>query len=188
MRLPDLANARVRATASLLGAALGPLGWIGVGALILATTLLTVVLPSIDRLNTQQSQEVDALDLQRAQLHDPKIAQARRDPVVGLLSSLPPASEVPDFLASLQRRADIGAVQIDHTEYRAQSMIGDAAQCYRLSFPAHVDYPHLRAWLEALLHDYPSLALLELSMRREVDGGEELDAHVGLSFLARGSR
>jgi len=187
MRLPVIAKARVLATASFVATTLGPLGWIGVGALTLATTLLTIVLPSIDRLNAEQARELDALDLQRAQLVDPKIMLTRRDPVVGLLSSLPPASEMPDFLTSLQRRADIGAVQIDHTEYRTQSMIGNAAQCYRLSFPAHVDYPHLRAWLEALLHDYPSLALLELSMRREVDGGEELDAHVGLSFLARGS-
>ncbi|HXY21479.1 MAG TPA: hypothetical protein VEI29_02255, partial [Burkholderiaceae bacterium] len=61
MRFFGVANARVRATASFLVAALGPLGWIGVSALILAATLLTVVLPSIDRLNAQQSQEVQAL-------------------------------------------------------------------------------------------------------------------------------
>jgi len=187
MRVPVIASARLRATTFFVATALGPLGWVGVGALVLAAGLLTIVLPGVDRLNKQQARELDVLESQRQQLQNPKIAQARRDPVVGLLSSLPPASEVPDFLASLQRRADYGAVQIDHTEYRTQSMIGNAAQCYRLSFPAHVDYPHLRAWLESLLHDYPSLALLELSVRREVDGGEELDAHVGLSFLARGS-
>ncbi len=67
-------------------------------------------------------------------------------------------------------------------------MLGRTAQRYRLSFPAHVDYPHLRTWLEALLHDYPSVALDEISLRREVDGGEELDAHIGLSFLVRDKR
>lgn len=187
MRLPAIANSRIRAAASFVATTLGPLGWIGVGALILATGLLAIVLPSINRFNSEQARELDALDRQREQLRNPNVAQAQRDPMLGFLSHLPPASDVPDFLASVQRSADNGAVQIDRTEYHAQSMLGNAAQRYRLSFPAHVDYPHLRAWLEALLHNYPSLALLELSMRREVDGGEELDAHVSLSFLARGS-
>jgi len=185
MRLSTIAGARIRANASFVATSLGPLGWIGVGTLLLASGLLAIVLPSISRHNEQQARELDALELQREQLRNPKVAQAQRDPVLSLVSNLPPASAVPDFLASLQRRADNGAVQIDRTEYHAQSLIDNAAQRYRLSFPAHVDYPHLRTWLEALLHDYPSLALLELSMRREVDGGEELDAHVGLSFLAR---
>lgn len=187
MSFPAIASARIRATASFVATTLGPIGWIGIGASMLAVGLLAIVVPNIDRLNAQRAREIDELERQCAQLRNPNIAQAQRDPMVGLLSSLPPLTEVPDFLASLQRRADNGAVQIDRTEYHSQSVIGNAAQRYRLSFPAHVDYPHLRTWLEALLHDYPGLALLELSVRREVDGGEELDAHVSLSFLARGS-
>ncbi len=187
MKLPSIGSVRIRAIASFVLTTLGPLGWIGVGALLLAAALLAIVLPAMDRFNAEQARELEALDFQRQQLRNPKLAQAQRDPISALLSALPATSEVPDFLASVQRRADEGAVQIDRTEYRSQLVIGNAAQHYRLSFPAHVDYPHLRTWLEALLHDYPSLALLELSARREVDGGEELDAHVSLGFLARES-
>jgi hypothetical protein len=164
---------------------LGVVGWFGIAALLMAAITAAIIAPGLARSNDTQAREVAALEQQWARLRDPKAARAQRDPLGTLVASLPPTSDVPDFVAAIQRRADQGAVQIDRTEYRVQAVLGRRAQRYRLSFPAHVDYPHLRTWLEALLHDYPSLALDEISVRREVDGGEELDAHVGLSFLAR---
>ena len=168
--------------------ALGYAGWCGVAALTVAAAVLAFVVPAMERANAQQALEIAALDHRMAQLHDPRVRHVTSDPVAALIASLPPAAEVADFLATLQSRAEQASVQIDRTEYRVQPLFGHAAQRYRLSFPAHVDYPHLRQWLETTLHDYPSVALDELSLRREVDGGEELDAHIGLSFLAREGR
>jgi hypothetical protein len=173
------------ARAHFLARSLGPVGWTGIAALLLAAVGAGIVRPALERSNDAQAQQIAALQQQWMRLRDPKAAQAQRDPVGTLVASLPPVSSVPDFVAAIQRRADQDAVQIDRTEYRVQVVLGRSAQRYRLSFPAHVDYPHLRTWLEALLHDYPSLTLDEISLRREVDGGEELEAHVGLSFLAR---
>jgi hypothetical protein len=173
------------AQAVFLARNLGPLGWAGIAALLLAAVGVGIVAPALDRSNDAQARQIGALQQQWARLRDPRAARAQRDPVGVLVASLPPVSSVPDFVAAIQRRADQDAVQIDRTEYRVQAVLGRSAQRYRLSFPAHVDYPHLRSWLEALLHDYPSLTLDEISLRREVDGGEELEAHVGLSFLAR---
>ncbi len=171
--------------AAFVVARLGLVGWIGIGALLLAAFVGLFVVPGIEHANVEQAREIATLQRQWEQLQDPKNARALRDPLAALIASLPPATEVPGILTAIERRADLEAVGIDRTEYRIQPVFGHAALRYRLSFPAHVDYPHLRAWLEALLHDYPSLALDELTLRREVDGGEELEAHVGLSFLAR---
>ena len=184
MKIDHLVSAALRPAAFVLRG-LGPVGWIGLGALLFSFLLLFVVTPSVERVNATQTRELDALNRQLMQLRDPKVAPTQRDPLVGLIASLPASSEVPEFVASLQRRADAAAVQIDRTEYRTLPVVGEGAKRYRLNFPAHVDYPHLRVWLEGLLHDYPSLAIDELSLRREVDGGEELEAHVALSFLAR---
>jgi len=171
-----------RATFTL--ANLGPVGWVGLAALLLALGGLLAV-PALNKANAQQAESLDALLHQISRLQDPQFAKAARDPAATLLASLPADADVPDFVAAIQHRADQGAVQIDRTEYRVQPVMGATVRRYRLSFPAHVDYPHLRSWLEALLHDYPNLILDEITLRREVDGGEELEAHIGLSFLAR---
>lgn len=167
---------------------LGWVGWAGLAALLLGLAGAALVAPQIERGNAEAAARVEALHQRIAALRDPATSQANRDPLATIMSRLPPASDVPDFLAAIQRRADEGAVQIDRTEYRVQAVMGGAAQRYRLSFPAHVDYPHLRAWMESLLRDYPSLILDEISLRREVDGGEELDAQVAVSYIVRSGR
>jgi DNA-binding transcriptional LysR family regulator len=176
------------AQALFVARSVGPVGWAGVAALLLAAVGAALIAPGLERANAAQAREVEQLQNQWSQLRDPKAARAQRDPVGTLVAGLPSVGEVPDFVAAIQRRADQNAVQIDRTEYRVQSILGHSAQRYRLSFPAHVDYPHLRTWLESLLHDYPNLTLDEITLRRAVDGGEELDVHIGLSFLARESR
>ncbi len=160
-------------------------GWVGAFALVAGLLGLTVVAPQLRTANAESTAAIETLRHRIARLQDPRTAQASRDPVGSFVASLPPSSAVADFVAAIQRRAEESAVQIDRTEYRVQPILGQAAQRYRLSFPANADYPHLRAWLEALLHDYPNLTLDELSLRRAVDGGEELEAHVAVSFLVR---
>jgi hypothetical protein len=168
-----------------LAARIGWAGWLGALAIVLA---LLALLPGqwwLARTNERATGTVLALQEQLRLAADPRTARRRRDPLADLVSSLPPADALPDFVTALQRRAEAGAVQIDRTEYRVQPALGRAAQRFRLRFPAHVDYPHLRSWLEGLLHDYPNLSIEEISLRRAVDGGEELDASIGLSFLAK---
>ncbi|HYA58887.1 MAG TPA: hypothetical protein VED85_00880 [Burkholderiaceae bacterium] len=187
MKIRSPTGQKIADRALFLVSSLGPVGWIGATLLALAAIVICLVVPGIDHSNAEEASTLAALNQEWEGLRDPKgkSARAQRDPVTGLIEALPSATVVPDFLASLQRRADQAAVQIDRTEYHIQPVIDKAAQRYYISFPAHVDYPHLRSWLEALLHDYPSLALDELSLHRAVDGGEELEAHVGLSLLVR---
>jgi hypothetical protein len=174
--------------AAFLARELGWAGWAGLVGLLLGLCGMLLVAPQLEKANAGSVAQIEALQHRVAKLQDPVAARAARDPLAALVASLPPASAVPDFVAAIQRRADEGGVQIDRTEYRVQPVLGRSAQRYRLSFPANADYPHLRAWLEALLHDYPNLILDELSLRRAVDGGEELEAHVGVSFLVRDSK
>ena len=174
--------------ARFVAAQLGWAGWAGAVAIVLGLAGILLVAPELDRGNIATGSTISVMQRQLAHLRDPNVARAAKDPLAALVSSLPPASEVADFIAAIQSRAEAGAVQIDRTEYRVQPILGNAAQRYRLSFPANGDYPHLRVWLEALLHDYPNLILDELTLRRAVDGGEELEAHVGVSFLVRDSK
>ena len=168
-----------------LAARLGWTGWAGIGALLLGLAGIGFAVPLADRGNARLLAGNATLQAQLARLSDPQAVQRARDPLAALLASLPPSSRVPDFVAAIQRRAEQAEVRIDRTEYRVQPLLGQAAQSVRLRFPAHADYPRLRSWLEGLLHDYPSLSLDEISLRREADGGEELESSIGLSLLVR---
>jgi len=173
------------AHAAFVASRLGWAGWAGIGALLIGLIALLVGTPLLERAAARDAAQLAELRALLALQADPKAAQRARDPLAALVDTLPSSAQVPDFVAALQRRADKSAVQIDRTEYRVQAVLGKAAQRYRLRFPAHADYPHLRIWLEGLLHDYPSLVLDDISLRRAADGGEELEASIGLSFLAR---
>jgi hypothetical protein len=166
---------------------IGWIGWAGVAALLAGIGAIAIGLPLAQRASARQLDEIAGLQAQLALQSDPRTARHERDPRGALVAVLPPARAVAEFVAAIQRRADAQSVQIDRTEYRVQPALGHAAERYRLHFPAHVDYPHLRVWLEGLLHDYPNLSLDDLSLRRAADGGEELEASIGLSFLARES-
>jgi len=167
---------------------LGWPGWVGLGALFAGVAGVLIVAPQLQSANAESATAIENLQRRIAQSRSPAAAQAERDPVGTLVAGLPPASAVAQFVADIQHRAELGAVQIDRTEYRVQPILEQTAQRYRLSFPANSDYPHLRVWLESLLHDYPNLTLDELSLRRAVDGGEELESHVSVSFLVRDSK
>jgi len=183
-----IAGALALPRARFVAAQLGWVGWAGIVAILLGLLGAVLLAPHLERSNVETASAIDALQRQLAHLRDPNTVRASRDPLGVLVSSLPPASEVADFVAAIQQRAEAGAVQIDRTEYRVQPILGHSAQRYRLSFPANADYLHLRLWLETLLHDYSNLILDELSLRRAVDGGEELEAHVSVSFLVRDSK
>lgn len=185
LRLPDPQTAAL--WTAFVAARLGWAGWLGAGLLLLGLGAGFVGPRLLDRVNAQQSARNADMSEQLALLADPLRAERARDPLAAFVATLPPDSEVPDFVAAVERRAERGAVQIDRTEYHVQPVLGHAAERYRLHFPAHVDYLHLRPWIEGLLHDYPSVSIDELALHRAVDGGEELEATVGLSFLARGS-
>lgn len=170
---------------SFVARRLGVLGWAGVLLLVLAVLAAALVGPALRHQDAQARVELAALRERWAHLQAPADVLAARDPVAAFASSLPPSDAVPDFLAQLQKGADLGSVQIDRTEYRIQPALGGMAERIRMNFPAHVDYLHLRRWLEHLLHDHPSLTLDDLNLHRASDGGDELDAHIGLSLIAR---
>jgi len=164
---------------------LGPVGWGGI-FLVLGSVLL--LLGGSLRLGAQERDErlsIDRLEQRIRQGSDPVRVAAARDPVEALLLFLPPAGAAPDFIRDLERRAARSGVRIDRTEYRVHSILGNNAQRYQVSFPAHAAYPQVRTLLEGLLHDYPSLALDEISFRREAEGGEQLEARVSLSLYLR---
>ena len=176
----------VRVRALYVGRRIGPVGWGGLAALTLASVVLLAGPIVVDPSNRGLSEELAQLKQQLDRSHRPPTLAAVADPVALIVAQLPPPEQVPRFVREVQEEASRRGLQIDRTEYRVQKSLGARALRYQLTMPAHGSYPQLRAWLEALLHDYPSAALDELSLRREADGAGRLEAHVTLSLYSQG--
>jgi len=167
---------------------LGPVGWAGIALVVAALLVTLLAAPRLRAQSQDEEWEIASLRVRLAQGRDPVRAAAARDTVEALLLSLPPSELAPEFVKDLERRAAIQGVRIDRSEYRVYPVLARSAQRYQVSFPAHATYPQLRIWIEGLLHDYPSLSLDELSLRREAEGGDGLETHVSFSlFLREGS-
>ena len=169
-----------------LGLRAGPVGWAGFGALLLALALTLASRLELDPANRAATQVRAELAAQLAKASSPGAAlRDVADPTAAIAGELPAAGQMPAFIHDVQDLASHNSVQIDRTEYRVQSALGKRAQRLQLVMPAHGTYPQLRTWLEALLHDYPSAVLDELSLRRQADGATQLEARVVFSFYSQ---
>ena len=174
---------------SYVGACVGPVGWIGLAALLIALALVAVSHLQIDPGNRAASDEIARLQAQIVQASKPG-APLRNpaDAMAAVAGQLPTADQAPLFIEDVQNSASRSHIQIDRTEYAVQSALGSRALRVQLTMPAHGSYPQLRTWLQSLLHEHPSTALNELSLRREHDGAGQLEARVTISFYSQAVR
>jgi len=183
-RAIDLAPT-LRAQLLHLGSLVGPVGWIGLGALGVALVLAVVSRTQLDPANRLARSELAELEATLTRASAPGAALRNpTDAMMAVASQLPPADRMSVFIQEVQSRATGAGVQIDRTEYRVQSALGDRAFRLQMTMPAHGTYPQLRSWLEALLREHPSAALDELSLRREAEGAALLEAHVAFSYYS----
>jgi hypothetical protein len=172
-----------------VGSRAGPVGWVGVGAMLLALAMFGASHLQLDPGNRAAIEDIAQLQAQIARASAPGAALRNpTDAMAAVAGQLPAADQVPVFIQDVQNRASRGGVQIERTEYRMQSALGNRALQLQLVLPAHGTYPQLRTWLESLLHDHPSAALDELSLRREHDGTAQLEARVIFSFYSQAVR
>jgi hypothetical protein len=166
---------------------IGPVGWSGLAALALALASAVDARIWLDPVNRSLAEDADQLSRQIVRAHRPdSLLNPIADPIGTIIGQLPAADQLPTFVEAVQAQAGRKGLSIDRTEYRVQKALAGRALRYQLTMPAHGAYPQIRTWLEALLHDYPSAALDELSLHREADGSGQLEARVTLSFYSQG--
>jgi hypothetical protein len=185
MRLASVLPARLLYVASRAG----PIGWIGLGAAVLALVLMGVSRFQLDPAIRAETEDLARFEAQLAKASVPGAALRNPTDAIGAVADqLPPAERMPTFIQDVQERAQRGGVRIDRTEYRVQSALGKRALRLQLVLPAHGTYPQLRGWLESLLHQHPSAALDELTLRRETEGSVQLESHVVFSYYCQAVR
>ena len=103
------------------------------------------------------------------------------------LASLPTdANANSDAIKSIHRLAALHGVRLATGDYRLVREGGEKLQRHQITLPANANYAVLRAWLTDVMNEIPSLALDEVSLRREDVGNGTLQARFRFTFFVKG--
>lgn len=114
---------------------------------------------------------------------DPQVDQATRQ--AEFEAGLPLAAGALQALRHIHRSAAEHDVVLSTGEYRLVDESGGRLQRYQITLPANGTYPDLRAWMADVLNELPTMALDELSLKRNAVGESQVQARVRWSFYLK---
>jgi Tfp pilus assembly protein PilO len=95
--------------------------------------------------------------------------------------------EIPRILATIHRAATANGVVLPEGEFKLIAEQGNPISRYQITFPIKTEYHRTRQFVREALRETPSLALDELSFRRDDANNPVLDTRVRFTlFLAAG--
>jgi Tfp pilus assembly protein PilO len=156
-----------------LGCAVGWLAW---------AQPLTDRLKDLRRDNAQLQQRIASAARQAPP--PVQVSQARR--LAEFVSGFPTDKGIPAALTVLHGVAARHGLQLAKAEFRWVEQGNEPFARYSILLPVQADYASLRAFLDDMLREVPSVALEELSLKRDDLKTERIDARLRLTmFLSR---
>lgn len=136
------------------------------------------------RAETRALQQAQVAERERkARQPDPWIDQASRQ--ASFEAGLPQAAGALQAVRHLHRSATEHGVVLSTGEYRLVDEPGGRLQRYQITLPADGTYPDLRAWMADVLNELPTMALDELSVKRNAVDEAGVQARVRWSFYLK---
>lgn len=136
------------------------------------------------RAQARALQQAQAAQRERqARQPDPAADQATR--LAEFEARLPQAPAALQAVRHMHRSAAEHGVVLASGEYRLVPEPGGRLQRYQITLPAEGSYPDLRAWMADVLNELPSMALDDISLKRNAVGETQVQARVRWSFYLR---
>ncbi len=135
-----------------------------------------------------QKQQDLLAQLARPQVHvqlQQKPEQAK-DVAQQFYQLLPQAAGADALSANILRTADGLGLRFERAEFSATPLAGMRLIQYQIKLPVRGSYMQIRQFLKALLNAHPTLALMELQVRRDNVLSESVQANLVLSLYLRG--
>jgi Tfp pilus assembly protein PilO len=102
------------------------------------------------------------------------------------VATFPSDKGIPATFTAMHRMAARHGLQLSQAEFRLAASGNEPLARYAMVLPVRAEYSKLRAFLDELLREVPSIALEELSLRRDDLKTELIDARLRLvMFLSR---
>lgn len=102
-----------------------------------------------------------------------------------LLDRFPEAGHLPGELGRLLDLAEQGGLQFNGGEYRLVAGKEKLVDRYVVSLPVRGDYREIRQFLVALRGEFPTLAIEDVSLRRDNIGASDIEAQLRLILFTR---
>jgi hypothetical protein len=165
---------------------LGRPGVVGLGLLVLASTIaVSVILPlraDVERMRG----ELDALQ-RRLGIGEHPARPRVRDQLATFYAFFPPHDSSPDWLGRIHKIAQAKGVQLASGEYRLEDAASPRLRRYQMTLPVQGTYAQIRGFVGEVLEQVPAAALEEVSLKRANVGAERVEARVRLTLYLGGA-
>ncbi len=146
------------------------------------------VRPSTDevqRLRSENAVLQDQLTVRAGRL-PASVEDTPRQQLAEFSQRFPNERAITSTFARLHRMALHHGLQLQHAEFRLSGDAGDPISRYSMVLPVEGDYRSLRGFVDEVLRDLPSVALDELTLRRDDAKAQVLEARLRLVlFVSR---
>lgn len=160
---------------------LGTVGKAGAGLAVLALVFfMAAVLPQKQVLQELKSrveamQQVQPDASGRTRLNDNQALQVFYD-------FLPRSDSSPYWISELDRIARENGVELNSSDYRLMMEKESKLVRYEIQLPLRGTYPQIRAFIAGALQSVPTLALTDISIRRETIQAGRVEARLSMSL------
>ncbi len=162
-------------------------GWpsvLGLALLVIAISVQTFAVPDLKE-QTAAARAAQETLRERAQQAPSKLDAALQQQTAFLANLPGGANASSDAVKAIHRLAAKHGVHLATGEYRVVRDAGEKLQRYQITLPATANYPRLRAWLTDVMNEMPSIALDEISLRREDVGSEKIEARLRFTLFLK---
>lgn len=154
----------------------GRTGWLGLVALILAVFFALTLVRGM-------AQRTAALERELSEIRQGKTPVGS---TAALPRLLPGPAAAADFATLLHTLAATHTVRVERMEYQMQRESGKPILLYRADVVATAPYLKLRAWLDAILAERPTVALDDIVLERSSAESADVIARLKLTLFMRG--
>jgi hypothetical protein len=187
-----------QATVFALGR-LGLLGWVGVMLAVATVAYAAIVVPKRNAELSGASAEIARLQQLRMAMESTLKTSAVGNLQAEFAAELPTLKSTPEALLTLEDIAREDNLQIKRNDYRYVEPVPPSAGKngtagaehnpvveVRIAIPASGKYSNIRAFIAHALENLPTLALDEMSLKRDSIGQGDIQAQLRFALFVRG--
>ncbi len=168
---------------------LGPVGWLGLVLLGIATVgLLASALPKQSQIH-DLALEIDRTvrEVQQRRLNPQVVPLTPAQQLADFYKVFPKGSTIPDWLEKLNDIATQHDIELDIGNYAMSKTDAGRLNQFRITLPIQATYPQIRAFISDSLAAMPALALESAAFKRDQVDEDFIDARIVFRlFLEKG--
>ncbi|MGB4345983.1 MAG: hypothetical protein WBJ21_06265 [Burkholderiaceae bacterium] len=161
-------------------------GWVAVLGIALIAAALGIQFFGIEQAHMRLAElRAEAVAQRQRQVQQPDPDETAGKRLAVFYASLPDPKGMLDAVEIIHRAAKANGVKLATGEYRLVREGSAKLQRYQITLPARASYPMLRTWLAEVMNTVPTVALNDISFKREDVGSEAVEASVRLTLFLR---